>query len=228
VIFTSAGGERTVTQSGNPEHPLITIKGKATTFTLDEGVILSGTGEDTNAIVVGKGTFVMNGGTISGSKINGVSVDKGGLFVMNGGVISGNGRGVYSSGTFTMTGGSINGNTAGSNGGGVYSSGTFTMTGGVISGNTALNGGGVYGDTRKSGRFTKSGGIIYGSNASENLANKAKDSLVFDGSQDNGDAILLLDDTKLVHYTGIDNTADEKTVLDSRKRNSGWEWSKGF
>jgi hypothetical protein len=57
-------------------------------------------------------------------------------------------------------GAKIDGNT----GGGVYvtSSGTFTMTGGTISGNSAYDGGGVH--VPGTGTFRKqSGGIIYGS-----------------------------------------------------------------
>jgi hypothetical protein len=55
----------------------------------------------------------------------------------------------------------------------VYSSGTFTMSGGAISGNTAsASGGGVY-VSSSSGTFTKQDGTIYGSNASEDLKNTA-------------------------------------------------------
>ena len=71
----------------------------------------------------------------------------GGTFIMNGGTISGNtgsgGGGVCSIGTFTMSGGTISGNTTTTNGGGVYVErrmgstfigGTFTKTGGTIYG----------------------------------------------------------------------------------------------
>ena len=83
---------------------------------------------------------------------------------VTGGVITGgniykeHGGGVYNSGAFTMTGGSIVGCTAtsaysGAKGGGVYNSGAFTMTGGAIVGCTAAGdahilgpayGGGIY------------------------------------------------------------------------------------
>jgi hypothetical protein len=77
--------------------------------------------------------------------------------------------GVYGSGNFTMSGGTVSGNLA-SYGGGVYvdgnansssSYGSFMMNGGTISRNTAHTGGGVfvYGDNSN---FTKTGGIIYG------------------------------------------------------------------
>ena len=83
-----------------------------------------------------KGTFVMNGGSITGCTATG-----------------GNGGGVYvSGGTFTMNAGTITGNRVktnstnnNGNGGGVYgSSGTITINGGTITGNKATNGGGVY------------------------------------------------------------------------------------
>jgi hypothetical protein len=120
------------------------------------------------------GTFIMEGGEISGNKITtgpgaqalggGVNVEFG-TFTMNGGTISNNicenasndgssyiqGGGVYVNGTFTMTGGEISGNTAEEGGGVFVRAGTFTMTGGKISGNTASrdvdvagDGGGVF------------------------------------------------------------------------------------
>ncbi len=83
-----------------------------------------------------KGTFVMNGGTITGCTATG-----------------GNGGGVYvADGTFLMNAGSITGcstktnSTSGiGNGGGVYGlRSTITINGGSITGNTATNGGGLY------------------------------------------------------------------------------------
>ena len=72
------------------------------------------------------------------------------------------------------TGSKITGNnTAYYSGGGVYSSGTFTMNGGTISGNTAYNsGGGIY---ITSGAFIKTGGTIYGYSAGGNNSNVVKD-----------------------------------------------------
>ena len=110
-----------------------------------------------------KGTFIMEGGTISGNyvsldKEHGGGVYSSGTFIMKDGEISGNytsttysngnGGGVYiAGGTFEMTGGTISGNRASSagEGGGVYvgSGCTFTMSGGTISGNTASKGGGI-------------------------------------------------------------------------------------
>ena len=70
----------------------------------------------------GLGTFIMNGGTISGNT-------------------AGDGGGVYGS-TFTMNGGTISGNTARGNGGGIYvryNYSSFTKTGGTIEQNQAKN-----------------------------------------------------------------------------------------
>lgn len=112
-------------------------------------------------VTVGReGTFIMNGGVISGNGFsnktaggNGVYV-KGGTFQMNHGTISGNycgnGGGVYvSGGTFTMEDGLITGNqfTGNGNCSGVYVSGTdsiFTMNGGEISGNGKAGCAGIY------------------------------------------------------------------------------------
>ena len=73
----------------------------------------------------------------------GVSVGGTGTFIMNGGIISGNtasnGGGVYVAGIFTMNEGTIFGNTSLSDGGGVriVKSATFTKTGGTITGYTS-------------------------------------------------------------------------------------------
>jgi hypothetical protein len=141
---------------------------------------------DGGGVCVDGGTFIMNGGEISGNSIDdfggGVWVGAwwyyeyiGGVFVMNGGTISGNtaanggGVYVYYEGTFTMNGGEISGNTATLDGGGVnVRNGTFTMTGGKISGNTVSgntasgnsHGGGVYVDADYGSTFTKTGNSI--------------------------------------------------------------------
>lgn len=76
-----------------------------------------------------------------------VSVAYGGTFVMNGGVLTGNtasdGGGVYNEGTFVMNGGKIIDNHA-YDGGGVFTSGTFALNGGRVIGNKAAVGGGVF------------------------------------------------------------------------------------
>jgi hypothetical protein len=133
-----------------------------------------------------RGTFTMNGGTISGNTVSGGGggVYVAGTFTMNGGTISGNaasaGGGVYleNSGTFTMTGGAISGNTA-SSGGGVYrkNGGHFIMRDGTITGNVAKEyGGGVYVQIGYSGgTFNKTGGTITGYNSDQTNGNVVRD-----------------------------------------------------
>ena len=101
------------------------------------------------------GTFVMEGGEISGNhnpnEYGGGVYIWYGSFTMNGGIISGN-LGHFGGGicgfncNATVTEGVISGNTAESYGGGVFVQGaTSNMYGGEISGNTANHsGGGVY------------------------------------------------------------------------------------
>ena len=84
-----------------------------------------------------------------------------------GGVITGghatDGGGVYATGDFTMTGGTIYNCTAGGKGGGVYAANRFTMTGGAIDNCTAGGkGGGVYCADQA---FTMTGGAIKGCKA---------------------------------------------------------------
>jgi hypothetical protein len=71
--------------------------------------------------------------------------------------LAGGQGGVYGSGNFTMSGGTVSGNAASTSGGGVYvASGTFTMNDGTISGNTASG----------SGTFNGGGGVFVGNNGS--------------------------------------------------------------
>lgn len=138
------------------------------TLTMKRGAKISENENDVSNSKIGggvgnNGTFIMEGGEISGNRtspsdIHGGGVYSTGTFIMKGGIISGNntsttysapgGGGVcINGGTFTMEDGTISGNAASSEGkgGGVYvKSGSFTMTGGIISGNTAKLGGGVY------------------------------------------------------------------------------------
>lgn len=124
------------------------------------------------------GTFVMEGGIISGGTNGGVWLDNVlGSFTMNGGKISGNtlssdyGAGVnIANGRFIMNGGEISDNTCAYSGGGVYLSGTsstFTMNNGSITDNKANGangGGGVYMDTGLN-TFNMNGGSITGNSA---------------------------------------------------------------
>ncbi|GHV02904.1 hypothetical protein AGMMS50229_00550 [Campylobacterota bacterium] len=92
-------------------------------------------------VYVYQGTFIMNGGTISGNTAYSDNASNG--WGIGGGVHVGG-----TSGSFTMNGGTISGNTAKGNGSdgrgigggvGIYLSGTFTMNGGTISNNNAVN-----------------------------------------------------------------------------------------
>ncbi|GHU48458.1 hypothetical protein FACS1894200_05580 [Spirochaetia bacterium] len=183
VTLRGSGGNRKITfDVARPTRALFTV-GTGATFVLDEQITLTGLASNSNRlVVVDGGTFILDGGTLSGNKVSeGAAVYvQSGTFTMVKGTISGNtassnGGGVYvKSGTFTMQDGTITGNTASSGGGVFVDSGTFTMNGGTISSNTASSGGGgVY--VGYSAVFIKSGtaGIIYGSNASVDQANKA-------------------------------------------------------
>ena len=122
-----------------------------------------------------KGTFNMNGGTISG---NSASNDGGAVYVdetasasfnMSGSTISGNsaknGGGVYTNGgTINITNSTISGNSAIQAGGGVENNdGSLFMEDSTISGNSAENGGGVMAQFNAS--YMK-GGTISGNSAS--------------------------------------------------------------
>jgi hypothetical protein len=152
-------------------NPLVTVRSGGT-LEIGTGVLITAASGN-GVYVLADGTFIMNGGKISGSTTSsggygsGVTVGYSGTFIMNDGEISGNtasrdGGGVYAAGSFTMNGGKISGNTASSDGGGVHATGAFTMNGGEISGNTASrDGGGVYATN-----FTMNGGEISGNTAS--------------------------------------------------------------
>jgi hypothetical protein len=202
ISLKASGGERKVTyETANPSSPLFTVKG-GTTFTLEEGVVLSGLQNARVSLVnVDGGTFIMNGGAIRDNKRMSSSENVGGGVCVN-------------AGSFTMNGGTISGNTAAYGGGGVsVNGGMFIMNGGTISGNTAAYGGGVYVGSK--GTFTKSGsggGIIYGSNAPEGQANKVR-------SDSYGHAVYVDGGKKR------DTTARATTAMDSTKSGAsgGWE-----
>lgn len=110
-----------------------------------------------SAVKVNDGSFIMNGGTITGNGggVQVASSNSSASFIMNGGSITGNtcdsstyatsyscGGVIVTGGSFTMNGGSITGNTAkgsiatiASGGVLVASGGSFTMTGGEITNN---------------------------------------------------------------------------------------------
>lgn len=183
----------TLTLNGEPINV-----GQAASLTLhdcaDGGKITGGTN---SAIRVSYGSFIMEGGEISGNSADyyggGVYVE-GGPFTMNGGKISNNtvnvldygtnptygGGGVFlgTNSTMTMSGtAEISGNeTVGqidSYGGGIFAKGgQFTMDGGTISGNTGGSGGGV---SSIGGTVRLTNGNITGNTASDEGKNLGDD-----------------------------------------------------
>lgn len=132
--------------------------------------------------VTNLGTFIMNGGEITGNQVApspsgkaAAGVYNGGIFEMSGSakvaqnvsVLASDVGGVYNAkdATFTLTeDAQIIGNRAMQSGGGVYNAGTFKMDGGVISGHTVTQfGGGVY--NAEGATFTLSGGTIQNNTA---------------------------------------------------------------
>lgn len=139
-----------------PGNSLCVDSGSFTLYDCKGGGRITG-GNDKPGVIVYGGTFIMNGGTITGNA-GGVIVggnNGSASFIMNGGSITGNivntnnattyGGGVYvaKGSSFTMTGGSITGNTvtgiaATTASGGVLvvnNGSSFTMTGGEITNN---------------------------------------------------------------------------------------------
>ncbi|MHC6201940.1 autotransporter outer membrane beta-barrel domain-containing protein [Breznakiellaceae bacterium SP9] len=153
IILKGDEAERKVGLTARKTGSLFTI-GTRVTLILDNNITLQGINNNTAGLVRvnSAGALIMKDGSkITGNKSNssssggGVYVDSSGTFTMSGGTISGNGSyysfygGVYvnSSGTFTISGGTISGNASFSSGSGVYvNGGTFTMSDGTISGNT--------------------------------------------------------------------------------------------
>ena len=173
---------------------LIAVRSKGS-FILNGGVISgnirSGSYQQGGGISVDGGTFTMNNGTISDNRVGSSTYSNGGqvyvwnkgTFVMNGGSITGdsnfitalNGGCVYVEGTFTMNGGTISGNSSYNSGGGVYIAGTFTMSGGTITGNSAGSyGGGVY--LTSQSIINKTGGTITGYSSDPVNGNEANGS----------------------------------------------------
>lgn len=145
------------------------------TFTMHNGEI-----SNSMVTIQTNGIFTIHDGILSGG---GVSVD--GTFIMNGGEVSGRtldgivfgGSGVSVSGTFTMNNGKITNNTTSGNGGGgvrISGNGIFTMYDGEITNNSvtdssvSVGGGGVYLQQSANGNptFIMHGGKISGNTVS--------------------------------------------------------------
>ncbi len=185
VIKVSSGAYLTITDCGT--------SGKITHKTGESGcgiesngclTIWNGTisgnsivGKGGGVYVGGRGSFFMEGGSITGNIANsggGVYCKSASGLVMRGGSISGNtadyGGGLYCAGSISSSigdGSSISGNIAKKDGGGIYCAGSkFYMKGGNVSGNTADYGGGIY--VCKGKNFTMSGGTIENCTANGN------------------------------------------------------------
>jgi hypothetical protein len=165
-------------RSDNDSGALVYVDKNGTLIMNDGASAKDNAGKDYGAISI-EGTFIMNGGSITGnSKKFGFLIGGGvclidGTFTMNGGIISGNrssnGGGVGfcsergKNPVFYMTGGTIS-NNRGDFGGGVFVSysGKFIMTGGTISNNLGIAGGGlsIEASVSSSGEFIMTGGAI--------------------------------------------------------------------
>ena len=181
---------KTTTQNGGVGGG-VALEGSDTVtakVSMNEGSVISGNTAYSNkngggvALYIGKSTFTMTGGEISGNRAycgGGVDLCNDAEFIMEGGKISGNnathssgtvyGGGVYirGKGSFSISGGEISGNKAKDSGGAVAFErecfGTaFTMTGGKISGNEAPCAGGIY---ARNGTVSITGGEISGNKA---------------------------------------------------------------
>jgi hypothetical protein len=169
TLKASEGGKVRKVSFDEANAPLFTVT-EGVTLVLEDRVVLNGDMLFSKTLVsVDGGSFIMNGGALSGCNGSSAVNIKSGAFTMNGGEITkngekkmGHGGGVcIDGGTFTMNSGSINGNWA-RIGGGVYitGKGVFTMTGGTISGNDGGWGGGV--SVNEDGIFNMLGGTISG------------------------------------------------------------------
>ena len=181
---------KTTTQNGGVGGG-VALEGSDTVtakVSMNEGSVISGNTAYSNkngggvALYIGKSTFTMTGGEISGNRAycgGGVDLCNDAEFIMEGGKISGNnathssgtvyGGGVYirGKGSFSISGGEISGNKAKDSGGAVAFEGecfgtAFTMTGGKISGNEAPCAGGIY---ARNGTVSITGGEISGNKA---------------------------------------------------------------
>ena len=185
------------------------------------------------------GVLVINDGTVithnfTNTDGGGVFVDRG-TFIMNGGVISGNnaknGGGVYvNGGKFIMNGGTICDNKAvtyiyGGFGGGVCveNGGNFSINANsIISGNEAIHsGGGVY---IFNSNFFKTGGNIYGDDAENN-----DDKNYVSGENSYGHAIwaqysVMGESYAVLEVRMRDDTAGRNEALSLSLKGSIWSW----
>lgn len=165
-----------VEYAGSGDTASVTVSvGKTIVLDLN-GHNVDGKGSNNNNVIVNRGTLMLeNGASTEGSVTGGTcGIRTYGTFIMNGGKISGNhadkyGGGIYIyGGTVTITGGEISNNQAGLYGGGIYhsSSDMLEISGGKIVNNetTTYYGGGIYA-SRAEGTIRMTGGEISGNKA---------------------------------------------------------------
>jgi len=174
----------------------------------------------TSFFTIGEGGALILDGpiTIDGGNIDNISANAplitidGGTFIMNKDVTlqnntnnNGNGGGVSvdGNGTFTMKGGTIKGNTAGS------------------TGTTSGYGGGVYvGDN---GRFSKTGGTIYGHDSTSTPSNPDDNTTQ---PSDNGHAVYVTavyDEDDSIRSEKKRNTTADNTVSLNSEKDENWD-----
>jgi hypothetical protein len=152
-IFQMQGG--IITNNNAPEYGGGVYNNDGSTFTMSGGIISDNTAKNGGGIF-NRASLTMSGNAeishnVAGYGGGGISsASMGTLTMTDNSVIHDNsafiGGGVFDSGNFQMTGGTIANNIATEYGGGVYTNddSTFAMLDGKIVGNTAKNGGGIY------------------------------------------------------------------------------------
>ncbi|MBR5581065.1 MAG: hypothetical protein IKW26_07200 [Treponema sp.] len=132
--LTLASESKALTLQTTGSVPNISLNGGE--FVLEDNVTITGSyndgcvnfGYDSSVI----GTFIMNGGSITGSgNYKGVYIYQAGTFIMNGGTISNFDTGVTlnNKANFTMTGGRISDNSSGAS---ISNDSTFTISGDAV------------------------------------------------------------------------------------------------
>ena len=156
--------------SGNSGDTL-TIDGQNDKFSSEKNTYGSILVDGSSSLVMKDGVTLKNTTLTGSSHGSAVVVQNGAAFTMKGGLITQNTAGsgavniVDKASSFLMSGGEISGNTAKQDAGGVSNLGTFTMSGGKISGNEASgSAGGVFNRDRGMS-FTMTGGEISGNKA---------------------------------------------------------------
>lgn len=167
----------TSTSFGSVSNLVVTINGNGSLSLTSNGRLISATGNQ--KIIIDSANLTLRGRSSNNTSL--ISISANSTLELRNGTISDNrisninasasGGGVYCSGIFIMTGGTISNNSSGTtitsaglsasaSGGGVYCSGTFTMTGGTIINNRA----GAYSSTNSaysSNVSTYGGGVSF-------------------------------------------------------------------